>query len=209
MATYGELSAYDPTLHAGKFLVVLHRDQNTDVPIETGYMPLGTMFTGVNAGEQFPPIIGAQALVIFVDGNVDLPVGAVFLSNAVEYPPFPDGKTRGWKDAKANVIKTTDDGASPGDGLGGARVVGHGYASVIAPHIELGTAEGLGASQGVMTKADGQALANAIISVVQTALNTLAGGCESWTTGGEGSPATAPTVGSVTAGGSTTVKATD
>src|SRR5579863_8118391 len=107
--TYGELSTYDPTNHAGKFLLPLHRDQTTDQPIETGYCPIGTLFTGPGYGMQFPPPLGAQAIVIFLDGDMILPVAAVLLFTAVEYPPFVDGKSHGWKDAKGNIVKTTDD----------------------------------------------------------------------------------------------------
>lgn len=202
MATYGELSTYDPTLHAGKFLLPLHRDQNTDQPIETGYAPIGTMLTGVNYGMQFPPVIGAQALVLFLDGNLHLPVAAVLFATAIEYPPFTDAKSRGWKDAKANAVKTTDDGPTPGDGVGGARIVGAGYASVVAPKVEL-AGEGLTAGKAVMTQDDAQTLANSIISKVQTAINTLAAECA----GGTG--VSAPTVAAVTAAGSTKVKAAD
>src|SRR4029077_2201861 len=116
---------------------------------------------------------------------------------------FPDGKTRGWLDAKSNAVKTTDDGATGGDGLGGARVIGAGYASVIAPHIELGTAEGLGANQGVATKADLQAAVTAVIAHAQTALN----GVGAIVQGGSG--VGPPTIAAVTATGSATVKVTD
>jgi hypothetical protein len=197
--TYGELSAYDPTNHAAKFLLPNHRDA-TDTPIETGYLQLGTLFTGPAYGLQFPPVLGAQALIIYVDAERILPVAAVLLYNAVEHPPFPDGKTRGWLDAKSNAVKTTDDGVSGGDGLGGARIVGGGYASFIAPHIEIGTAEGLGSTQGVMTVGDTQSGINALRAAVQTALNTLAGMVAA---GGGVAP---PTIAAVTATGSTTVK---
>jgi hypothetical protein len=201
--TYGELSTYDPVNHAGKFLLPLHRDELTDLPIETGYAPIGTLFTGPGFGVQFPPPLGAQALVLFADGDMILPVAAVLLFTAVEHPPFVDGKTHGWKDAKGNAIKTTDDGASGGDGLGGARVVGGGYASMIAPHVELGTGEGLGPNQGVVTKADLQAALNSDRSANQTAINALAAMVSA------GSGVTPPTIGSTTATASTTVKATD
>lgn len=203
MVTYGELSTYDPTLHAGKFLLPLHRDQTTDQPIETGYAPIGTMFTGINAGMQFPPPLGAQAMLIFLDGDMHLPVAAVLLANAVEYPPFPDGKTRGWKDAKGNVVKTTDDGKTPGDGLGGARLIGAGYASVVAPLVEW-AAEGLDpTNQAVMTRADALAALNSLKSAVQTAINSLA----AIVAGGTG--VGAPTIGSFTVSGSTKVRAAD
>lgn len=201
--TYGELSTYDPVNHAGKFLLPLHRDQVTDLPIETGYAPIGTPFTGPGYGMQFPPPLGAQALVLFADGDMILPIAAVLLFTAVEHPPFVDGKSHGWKDAKSNAVKTTDDGASGGDGLGGARVVGGGYASMIAPHVELGTGEGLGANQGVVTKADLQAALNADRSANQAAINALAAIVQ----GGPG--VTAPTIASTAVTASTTVKASD
>jgi len=148
--THGELSAYNPQAHAGKFLLPLHRD-SSDQPIETGYVPIATMFSGPAQGMQFEPVAGAQAIIFFMDGQKFFPVLAVLVYNAVEHPPFTDGKSRGWLDSKSNAIKTTDDGSTPGDGAGGARMVGTGYASVVAPKVELG-AEGLDASQdAVMT----------------------------------------------------------
>jgi type VI secretion system (T6SS) baseplate-like injector VgrG/GpV-like protein with Apex motif len=175
MVTYGELSSYDPKTHAGKFLLPLHRDQTTDEPIETGYAPIGTLFTGVGIGMQFPPVFGAQAILLFVDGDMHLPIAAVLLSNSVEYPPFVDGKSRGWKDAKASAIKTTDDGPTPGDGVGGARVVGAGYASVVAPIVEL-SAEGLDANlDRVVTMRDLNALITTFNAHVHSGVQTGAG----------------------------------
>lgn len=130
--TFGELTAYDPTTHAGKFDLVLYpdsRDTSGMTPMETGWVQIATPYNGPAYGAQFPPPDRAQALVFFVDGAGVLPVGALFLFNDIEQAPFPDGKTAGWKDKKGSALKTTEDGPTPGDGAGGAHVIGNKYTS--------------------------------------------------------------------------------
>lgn len=126
--TYGELSAYDPTTHTGKFLLPLHLDDN-DEPIETGFLQIGTPFNGPGYGAQFPPASGAQALIHFLDADGIYPVSAVFTFNDIEAVPFPDGKTWGHKDPLGSSVTTTVDGATEGDGVGAARIFGKAYSA--------------------------------------------------------------------------------
>lgn len=131
-AEYGELVAYDPQQHAAQFVLPMRLDTdknspNYGQPIPTGWVQLGTPFNGPGYGAQFPPPAGAQALIIYIDQNQELPIAACFVFNDVELAPFPDGKSTGWKDAKGSSFTTTQDGPSEGDGVGAARVHGVKY----------------------------------------------------------------------------------
>ena len=161
---FGELTVYDPATHTAQFTLPMVRDENDDMQT-TGFLPVGTFFTGPGYGAQFPPPQDAQALIAFVDHRGFNPVAALFLFNSVETPPYPDGHTWGWIDAKNNEVKTTKDGATAGDGKGGARVVGAAYASVVAPLVELGS-EGLSADQDVVRRKDLQLVIDALNALI-------------------------------------------
>lgn len=128
---YGEVSAYDPATHSAKFLLPQHPQtaagSNQGQPMETGFIQLGSQYTGPGVGAQFPPPLNAQALIAFLDQNFELPVSTCFMYNDVENPPFPDGKSRGWVDEKGNSFTTSQDGPSANDGVGAARVNGAKY----------------------------------------------------------------------------------
>lgn len=131
-AEFGELVAYDPQQHTAQFKLPMRLDADPKSPtygqpIPTGWVQLGTPFNGPGYGAQFPPPAGAQALIIYLDQNHELPVAACFMFNDIELAPFPDGKTHGWKDAKGNAFTTTQDGPQDGDGVGAARVHGVKY----------------------------------------------------------------------------------
>jgi hypothetical protein len=165
---YGELSEFDPKTYTGKFILpmVLGPDPNggagaNNTPQETGFIPIGSLFTGPGYGLQFIPDSNAQAVVLFMDHQGFSPVAAIFMFNTVEVPPFPDGKTNGWMDKIKNQIKTTVDGLKSGDKKGGARIVGTGYASVVAPRVDLG-AENLPATDNVVRQKELQAVVNDI-----------------------------------------------
>jgi hypothetical protein len=125
-AALGEVSEYDPTEHSARFVLPMYLD-NDGQPIETAKIPLGSPFTGVGTGIQFPIKNGAQALLIFADERRMLPVAATFLYNGVETPPFVDGKSSGWIDDHGNTVKSTQDGATAGDGAGGVKINAKGY----------------------------------------------------------------------------------
>lgn len=116
---WGELSVYDPQTHTGKFLLPEHVEThgvNSGNPMETPYIPIGSLIAGAGYGAQFPPPVGAQAVILWV-GNA-VPIAAVFTYNALETPPFPDGQTSGWKDAYGNAVKTNPSGVTVADGHG-------------------------------------------------------------------------------------------
>ena len=162
---FGELTLYDPATHTAQFLLPMVRDENDEMQT-TGFLPVGTFFSGPNYGAQFPPPQDAQALIAYVDHRGFNPVAALFLYNSVETPPYPSGNTWGWKDPQKSEIKTTKDGSTQLDGKGGARIVGASYASVVAPLVELG-GEALGVDQDVVRRKD--------LQIVINALNTLIG----------------------------------
>jgi hypothetical protein len=207
-AEYGELSAYDPKLHQAKFEMPMVLDEN-DQAQETGWLPLGTVFAGPSYGMQFPiPDVGVQALIVFVDHQGFSPVCAVLMYNQVDPPPFPDGKTFGWKDKLGNQVITTVDGQEEGDGAGAARMIGTGYASVTAPFVDLG-ADGLDpATAGVVRLEDDQTTTNAVIAVVQQALEDYKA-AEVVANVTNAHLIVVPTVGPVTAQASTTVAANE
>ena len=108
---YGELSVYDPVTNSAKFLLPEHPETdgpNAGNPMETPFVYIGSPLTGPGYGAQFPPPVDAQALLVFVTPNV--PVCVCFLYNDIEEPPFPDGKTFGWKDAFGNIVSSNSDG---------------------------------------------------------------------------------------------------
>lgn len=202
-AEYGELATYDPTLHQGQFLLPMVLDENDQASM-TSWLPIGTVFAGINYGMQFPPPdLGMQALIVFVDHQGFSPVAAILMYNTVDIPPFPDGKSMGWKDKQGNSVTTTLDGENSGDGAGGGRLVGASYASVTAPKVALGADALDFAEQGVVRLSDDQSTTDKIIAAVQAAISTL---CTRIQSGGGVAP---PTVAAVTAEASTTVAAND
>lgn len=167
-AEIGELVEYDPKTGTGQFDLPMREDPN-DQSQASGFIPCGTMLAGPGFGMQFPPDRGMQALILFSENHS--PVAAVFLPNLVDVPPWADGKSSGWKDKTGNEIKTTVDGAGVGDGAGGARVVGKGYASVVSPKVELG-AEGLDATFYVIRHKDLEAMKTDIYNKIIQTFNT-------------------------------------
>jgi hypothetical protein len=129
--TYGELEAYYPDVHEATFSLPLHPDDVTGEPVTIGPIPIGTFHTGVGGGygAQFPPPVGAQAMIIFLDQTHELPFCAVMTFNEVDTPPWPDGRTGGFKDAQGSSIATSQDAKTPGDGQASAKVFGASYAS--------------------------------------------------------------------------------
>lgn len=131
--TYGELSAYDPVTHTGKFKLPMYPDTSNDPSgntlVETGFIQIATLANGPGYGAQFVPPQDGQALIFFADMNNIMPVGALFLFNDMEQAPFPDGKTNGFMDKNGSSHTTTDDGPTAGDNAGGARTVGAKYTS--------------------------------------------------------------------------------
>jgi hypothetical protein len=127
--TFGELTAYDPATHTAKFQLPMFPD-NSGTPIETGWVQLATLQNGPGYGAQFVPPQGGQAIIFFMDHGNILPVGALFLFNDIEHPPFTDGKTNGYIDQHGSGHTTTDDGKTPGDGAGAARTIGKKFTSI-------------------------------------------------------------------------------
>jgi hypothetical protein len=197
--TLGELIAYDPTTHSGTFRLPADIDnlnQSTDSgPYQdTGFIPIGTLFTGPGYGMRFVPLVdatngGSQALVVFSDHTLEHPIGAVFLFNQVEAPPFTDVHTQGWQDSAGNQIVTHDD-------TGLAEIVGNETGAIVAPNVGVGDLfANLGADNDVVTVAMLRSAVTAVFNAhthpgVQT-----------------GSGTTAPPTAQMTPQGSSTVRA--
>jgi hypothetical protein len=125
---FGELAAYNPVNHTGQFNLPGHPDPITGQPTVTGFIQLGTPYVGTDgSGAQFPPKIGAQAIIMFLDTRQEFPIFSQWYFNSVELPPFPNGSTAGWVDPKGSSVTTTADGATPGDGVGAVKSTGAGY----------------------------------------------------------------------------------
>jgi hypothetical protein len=126
---WGELVTYYPDLHEGVFELPSHPDDITGEPITVGPIPIGTHFTGPGYGAQFPPPIGAQGLLAYMDEEGVYPVVVSMHFNEVETPPFPDGRSWGHVDPAGNSVATSLDTNAPGDGQASAKVFGAQYAS--------------------------------------------------------------------------------
>lgn len=131
--TFGELTAYDPATHTGKFNLMVFADQDDPTggtPIETPFIQIMTPWSGQGSGVQFQPMVGSQALVLFADELAIHPICGMLLFNGTDTPPFADGKSNGWLDPNNASITTTADGATHGDGAGAARLAGNKYTLV-------------------------------------------------------------------------------
>lgn len=200
--TYGELETYYSDTHSGIFRLVSHPDSLSGQPLRVGPIPIGTFYAGAGYGAQFPPPPDAQAILIYIDAERTLPVCGMFLFNpTVDVPPYPDGKTAGIKDRHGSELKLTDGGVSLTDGSGGARIVGGGYASVVAPHVELGAESLAAVGNAVMIQQSTQIALNAMAANINIAIATLCARLQS----GSGVPIV--TVTAPTAQGSSVVKA--
>lgn len=82
----GLVTAYDPGTYAIKATI-----QPEDV--ETGFIPLLSPWVGNQWGAFFAPILGAQILILFQEGNSQVPIGALFLfSTAMPPVQVPSGE---------------------------------------------------------------------------------------------------------------------
>ena len=87
---FGELAAYNPANHTGQFSLPAHPDPLTGEPTVTGFIQIGTPHVGANgSGAQFPPKIGAQAIIQFIDTRQEFPIFSQWYFNSVDTAPFP------------------------------------------------------------------------------------------------------------------------
>jgi len=200
----GELKAWNPANNTVD-VYLPHVDGANSPTTQTFPMPLMTGITGPNYGDQVgPDTSGTQPLQVVVacgspDGDDYVALG--FLYTANQQPPGAPA-TELWRvDKRGSSLKLTVDGKTVGDGAGGAKLLGDGYASVVAPLTELG-AQNLDPSEdAVIRKTDLDAALSALTAHVQTALNTLAGEVQG------GSGVSSPSIVATTSTGSSIVKA--
>ena len=184
--TFGELSAYDPATHTGKFKLVMFSDQadpTGNTPIETGFLQIMTPYVGEldsqgnPTGMQFVPKLGAQSLVLFADEAGMHAICGLLLYNAGgDAPPFPGGKINGWKDPNLAHVTTTVDGAIPGDCAGAARLGGNGYTQVSTQGGHSSYQDDIAQKVGILSAAGHSVLLNdagQILSIVSKGGHTF------------------------------------
>lgn len=101
----GTVTEYDPTTYSAK--VMLQPEE-----IETGWLPIATAAAGPSWGIYAAPINGAQAMVLFLEGDREVGWIAGFLASDEDPPPQP-GPPAGefWSLHKSgSFLKFTNDG---------------------------------------------------------------------------------------------------
>lgn len=93
---YAHISNYNPALHAVRVVVPSMRDELTNAPLVSGWLPLGTLQTGSGTGVQVAPVGGAstsnptggeQCLVALSDRGIGVAsVIALFFNNKTPAP---------------------------------------------------------------------------------------------------------------------------
>jgi hypothetical protein len=58
---YGHISSYDPNTHTARVIVPSMRDDQTDAPLHSGWLPMGTSQVSGQVGLQIVPFGGASA----------------------------------------------------------------------------------------------------------------------------------------------------
>lgn len=95
---YGHIATYDPKTHRVRLVLPSVRDED-DVPVLTGWMPLGSPAAGNGWGFQIAPMGGATVenptggelcSVQRVDRQIGVQVCASMVWNQVNVPPFTD-----------------------------------------------------------------------------------------------------------------------
>ncbi|MBY0548725.1 MAG: hypothetical protein K2W95_15755 [Candidatus Obscuribacterales bacterium] len=95
LVLFGHISSYDPTLHAVRVIIPQYRDSN-DSPLETSWIPLGTLAVGNGFGIQYAPKGGAtasnpgdgeQCAVLVFNRGTGLMASAQLFFNDLMVPP--------------------------------------------------------------------------------------------------------------------------
>ena len=139
---YGELKSYRASDNTVDVFLPHVDDSPTGANTQSYRMPLVTMWSGSGYGEQQAPEPGVQVVVASSSPDGDDYVALGFLYTANQVPPGAPATERWIVDKRASSIKLTKDGKAGGDGAGGVKLVGAGYASIVAPITEIG-AQGL------------------------------------------------------------------
>jgi hypothetical protein len=126
MGWRGTVLGYNPDNHT----VQVEYFHASDQPTRTQWMQIATGSAAGGAGEGWGPEIGAQVLVVELDPRGDDVVAIGFTFNEIDKALGIPASERHTVDKRGSYYKLTADGAEDGDGQGGAKVFGAGYAFV-------------------------------------------------------------------------------
>lgn len=103
LTKYGQISAYNPNNYTVKVLLLPEQ-------IETGFIPLATIWVGNQFGGVFGPNIGDSVKLDFIDGSVQATiVGGRFFNNTA-LPPLVNSGQAALVDSKGSYIRLNNDG---------------------------------------------------------------------------------------------------
>lgn len=103
LSKYGLITAYNPNNYTVK--VLLQPEQ-----IETGFIPLATVWVGNNLGAVFGPAIGDSVKLDFIDGSVQATVvNGRFFNNSAQ-PPLVQSGQAALVDSKGAFVRLNNDG---------------------------------------------------------------------------------------------------
>ena len=191
----GELKSYRASDNTVDVYLPHVDDAPTGANTQSYRMPLMTMWAGSGYGDQCAPEPGVQVacMTSSPDGDDYMAVGFFYTSN--QLPPGTPSLERWITDKRGSALKFTVDGKTAGDGAGGVKLVGNGYASIVAPLTELG-------AQGLDPTLDAVVTVRQMRTYVDAIFNAhIHGGVTT------GAGLTAAPTSTITSQGSTTVRA--
>jgi len=103
LTKYGNITAYNPNNYTVK--VMLQPEG-----IETGFIPLATIWVGNNFGAVFGPNIGDSVKLDFIDGNVQASVVGGRFYNVSALPPLVRSGQAALVDSQGSFIRLNNDG---------------------------------------------------------------------------------------------------
>jgi phage baseplate assembly protein gpV len=103
LTKYGNITAYNPNNYTVK--VMLQPEG-----IETGFVPLATIWVGNNFGAVFGPNIGDAVKLDFIDGSVQATVVSGRFYNVTALPPQVQSGQAALVDSKGSFIRLNNDG---------------------------------------------------------------------------------------------------
>lgn len=186
----GTVKSYDPATNT----VVVYYSHVDDQQTETPAIPLYTPFAGNGYGMQGGVEEGTPVTVLQLNPDGDDVVAMACSYNEANPAPGAPATEHWTTDKRGSSVKLTADGNTDGDGQGGAKLVGAGYASVVAPLFEAGAENLDPIPRAAAANADIQAYHSWLVSTILTPLAAIL-------QGGEGvplPPGTPPNLGSQT-----------
>lgn len=104
VARIGLISAYNPNRFAAK---VQLQPEN----VETGWLPIATLFGGNGWGAMAAPVVGNQCVVLFQEGRQDVGLILAVLYSIADQPPGAPAAGEFWlTHSTGSLLKVTKDG---------------------------------------------------------------------------------------------------